>query len=75
MYLGITEIKDLIEGRIKYRKCPCCDTDGIVWFDSTRTSGVLPYPPPDITEEDLGWETCHNCNGLSYILYRWYPDE
>ena len=70
MYLYITEIKDLIEGRIKYRKCPCCDTDGNVWFDSTRTSGVLPYPLPDIPEEDLGWETCHNCDGLSYILYR-----
>ena len=45
MFLGIREIKELIEGRIKYRKCPCCDIDGIVWFDSTRTSGVLPYPP------------------------------
>ena len=67
MYLYITEIKDLIEGRIKYRKCPCCDTDGIVWFDSTKPYGALPYP--DIPEEDLGWESCHNCDGLSYILY------
>ena len=70
MYLDITEIKDLIEGRIKYRKCPCCDTNGTVWFDSTKTSGVLPYPHTGIPEEDLGWETCHNCDGLSYILYR-----
>lgn len=69
MYLSTTEIKDLIEGRIKYRECPCCDADGIVWFDSTKTSGVLPYPHPDILEEDLRWELCHNCDGLSYILY------
>lgn len=69
MYLDLTEIKDLIEGRMKYRKCPCCDTNGLVRFDSTKAAGMLPYPPPGIPEEDLDWETCHNCNGLSYILY------
>ena len=72
MYLGITEIKDLIEGRMNYRKCPCCDTNGLVWFDlseSTKTFGGLPHQPRGVPEEDLEWETCQNCNGLSYLLY------
>ena len=71
MYLELRDVKDLIEGRLKYSKCPCCDSDGKVWFDLRTGEGGLPYPPPGITEEDLDWETCHNCDGLSYILYRW----
>ena len=70
MYLDITEIKDLIEGRLKYRKCPCCDSNGKVWFDGRTGEDALPYPPPGIPDYALAWEGCDKCSGLSYILYR-----
>ena len=70
MYLETEDVKDLIEGGLKYRKCPCCDGDGRVWFDGRIGEGGLPYPPPGIPDSALDYESCNKCEGLSYILYR-----
>ena len=67
--LDTEEVKDLIEGRLRYRKCPCCDSNARVWYDGRTGEGALPYEHPSIPKDELAWETCDNCDGLSYILY------
>ena len=70
MYLETEDVRDLIEGRLKYRKCPCCDSNGRVWYDGRTGEGVSPYPPAHIPYHALFCERCDNCEGLGYILYR-----
>ena len=67
--LDTEQVKDLIEGRLKYRNCPLCDSNGRVWYDGETGEGALPYLHPSISEENAAWGTCDNCDGLSYLLY------
>lgn len=56
MYLDITEIKDLIEGRLKCGKHTCYDSSGRVQGTYRRRWPTLPYPV--IPESELDWEGC-----------------
>ncbi len=62
IYISTKDLREIILGKITYRKCPNCDQNGNEhWDDDGRT--VLPAPLP-------GWKeygSCQNCNGLGYI--------
>lgn len=45
------------------------DTNARVWYNGRTGEGALPYAHPNIPKDELAWETCDNCHGLSYILY------
>jgi len=62
------ELKDLIEGKLKYRKCPCCDANGLQYYDGSTGLGVS-ASPSGIDPEWLTSEGCDNCGGLAYLLY------
>jgi hypothetical protein len=63
------ELRDIIFGRVQYKKCPACDTDGYVWYNGETGCAALPSPDPSWGE----WtecQECDECNGLGYISYR-----
>ena len=62
------EVRDLILGKLKYRKCPCCDNNGLGYRDGETGVGASPSPS-GISFECLSWGLCENCNGLGFILY------
>lgn len=66
--IDIEELKDLIKGKIQWRKCPECDNNGLQYFDGATGMGVS-ASPSGIDPEELAWENCDNCHGLAYILY------
>lgn len=66
--IDIEELKDLIKGKIQWRKCPECDNNGLQYFDGATGMGVS-SSPSGIDPEELAWENCDNCYGLAYILY------
>jgi len=66
--LGLEETRDLILGKLKYRKCPCCDNQGIEYWDGNTGLGAS-SSPSNIPPEYLSWGSCENCNGLGFILY------
>lgn len=68
MELETQEIRDLILGKIKYRKCPCCDNKGREYYDDTTSEGRYPSPS-GINPANLDSDECENCKGLAYILY------
>ena len=57
---------NIILGKVHYRKCPCCDSDGRQYWDGNGM-GVGPCPRPE-WGEDYGEGLCDNCGGLGYIL-------
>lgn len=66
--IEIDELKDLILGKIHWRKCPMCDADGRQYWDGETGMGVS-ASPSGINPEWLEWDNCDNCHGLGYILY------
>ena len=66
--LDAEEVRDLILGKLKYRKCPCCDNNGVEYWDGETGMGASPSPS-GINPEWLAWGSCENCNGLGFILY------
>ena len=66
--LDIEEIRDLITGKLKHRKCPTCDNNGTVYWDGKTGEGAN-SSPSGIDPQWLSFEGCENCKGLGYILY------
>lgn len=66
--LDVEEVRDLIKGKLKHRKCPSCDNNGVVYYDGGTGMGVN-SSPASIDPERLATESCEDCNGLAYILY------
>lgn len=62
--LSKEEYRNIILGKITFRKCPACDNNGREYWDEEGVS-VLPYPHPDWENYSEG--DCENCNGLAYI--------
>lgn len=48
------ETRDLILGKLKYRKCPCCDNQGMEYWDGQTGMGANPSPS-GIDPEWLTW--------------------
>lgn len=65
MEISIEELRNIILGKIQYKKCPCCDNNGFEYWDEEGIS-VLPSPLPE-WGENYGKGICENCNGLGFI--------
>lgn len=66
--LDTDEVRDLITGKLKHRKCPVCDNNGVVYWDGKTGEGEN-SSPSGIDADWLSYGACENCNGLGYILY------
>ena len=67
--IDLDELKELCKGRIQWRKCQDCDTEGRQYWDGRYDAGLQPGPsgiPPEHLESD----NCDTCEGLGYILFR-----
>lgn len=62
------EVRGIIQGKLSYRKCPCCDNDGLEWWDGMTGLGVGPSPPHTCSVEDLSSGQCQSCGGVAYII-------
>ncbi len=63
---SIIEVRKFALGKFTARKCPCCDNDGIEYWDE---DGIAPGPSPRKEwGEDFGSGACQNCNGIGYII-------
>lgn len=67
--IDLEELQDLIKGKIKARKCPDCDVNGIQYWDGATGEGVN-NTPSGIDSKNLESCSCETCYGLGYILYR-----
>lgn len=67
--IDLDELRDLCLGKLQWRKCQCCDNNGRQYWDSRYTMGMLSNPS-GIPEEHLDSDTCYNCFGLGFILYK-----
>lgn len=61
-------MRDIIFGRVQYRKCPACDNDGMIHYDGETGDGANPYPIPNC--ECPAEDACEECDGLAYLPYR-----
>jgi len=68
MEFTASKIRSICLGKFSAKKCPCCDNDGIVYFDGNTGLGVGPTPPGGLQKEDIGIDTCDNCFGVGFIL-------
>ena len=67
------ELRDIILGRVTYRKCPACDANGQQYWDGESGMGVGPFPPAGINPDDIASGDCQDgCNGLGYIVNQQY---
>lgn len=58
-------LRDVILGKITFRKCPCCDNNGREYWDENG-DGVSPFPRPEWNGNFDSGE-CENCGGLGFI--------
>ena len=66
--LDTEDVRNLILGKLKHRKCPCCDNNGRVYYDGESGMGIS-ASPSGINPDNLAIESCENCSGLAFILY------
>jgi hypothetical protein len=59
------ELREIILGKITFRKCPCCDNDGYEYWDENGIS-ALPSPHPS-WKDNYTKGACQNCHGIGYI--------
>ncbi len=64
--LDTEEVRDLIIGKLKRRKCPMCDNNGVVYWDGATGESST---PSGIDPENLSFGGCENCYGLGFILF------
>lgn len=73
IHLQNEELRDIILGRVTYRKCPACDTNGQQYWNAENGLGVGPFPPAGINPDDIASGDCQDgCNGLGYIVNQQY---
>ena len=72
--LDYNELRDIIEGKVMFRKCPNCDGTGMEYWEESEDS----YDQRTISEQEwnelggrsnfmLGDEPCSVCSGLRYV--------
>ena len=59
------DLRKIITGETKYRKCLKCDNNGQEYWDETGVS-VLPYPHPDWGNNFESGE-CDTCDGVGFV--------
>lgn len=62
MQFEIDWVRDVISGKINFRKCPLCDKDGIEIqaYDDNGNPCASDHP-------EARHETCESCQGLAFI--------
>jgi len=62
--VGTAWLRDVILGVTTFRKCPCCNSDGLT-FECGEEK--LSYAKPEWEEEFTSIDLCDNCDGVGYI--------
>jgi len=60
------ELRDIIEGRTKYKSCVKCSGRGYNWVDWDGEEFTIKPTTPISKDYDYVSETCNNCDGLRY---------
>jgi hypothetical protein len=63
--ISTKRFREIITGKIKYRKCLACDNEGREFWEETGCS-VLPYPHPD-WGDNYESGPCDVCEGVGYV--------
>lgn len=63
--LDAEELRDILLGKMVYKKCPCCDKEGLEYWNEDGED-VSPAPKAE-WGEDYCSGTCENCNGLAFV--------
>ena len=64
LVLDMEEVRDLILGKLKYRKCPECDNNGLqYWYNDPTTTHTL-EPTRDDSEKNYAIKV----DGLYFLL-------
>lgn len=61
------EIRLLARKKAHYVKCPCCDIDGLQYWDGATGEGVS-NSPSGIDPEWLERGNCENCEGIGFLF-------
>lgn len=67
--LDMDDLKELVQGRLHWKKCPMCDLNGIQYWDGETGEG-LNNSPSGISPEWLASGNCEDCHGLGFYFYR-----
>jgi hypothetical protein len=67
--LDFDDLKELCKGRLHWRKCCDCDSNGQQYWDDSTGEG-LSNTPSGINPENLSRDNCETCFGLGYHFYR-----
>lgn len=63
-------LRDVIKGKIEWRRCPDCLGRGYLWFGEEEVHPNQSLSEEQLEEECGQWgstEFCENCGGLGYI--------
>lgn len=71
--LSKEELRDVIFGRIQYRKCPACDNDGVEWYNGKTGDAARPFPDPSWGKWTESQE-CPECDGLGFVPFYVYQN-
>jgi hypothetical protein len=63
--VDIDFLRAIILGKVQFRKCPCCDMEGLIYFNDDD-SPALASPKAEWGDEYHS-EDCENCDGLAFI--------
>lgn len=65
--LDFDDLYKMVRGKVNITKCPCCDSNGIQYWDGETGEGVKDNPS-GINPEWLERGPCENCHGLGFLL-------
>lgn len=63
----IDVMRDIALGKRIFIKCPCCDNNGVIYYNGITGDGASPFSRSELGEDETTCE-CNNCDGLGYIL-------
>ena len=64
IYVEVEWLRDVILGKIAFKKCPQCDMNGTEYWTRDGIS-IHPTQVKDILEVERG--SCQNCDGLGFV--------
>ncbi len=64
--LSKDQLRDIILGKVTFRKCPSCDNNGVEYWCGLTGAGAGPFARPEWGENCESGD-CENCDGLGYI--------
>lgn len=67
MWLENEEVRALALHKLSFVKCPCCDMNGLQYWDGRTGLGVN-NSPVGLDTEDMCFGGCEECDGVGFIL-------